>query len=159
MIDLLYSIDVALFHFLNHTIANVVFDVVMPFLTDLNKILVGRLLAAVVWILLLVKGAKKERIVALVLVPLLFFTDQLTSQILKNIFLRPRPCHEIDGVRLVANVRLLVDCGSGFSFPSAHAVNNIAAATYFSYFYRKWTWAFFTFAGLVALSRIYVGVH
>jgi undecaprenyl-diphosphatase len=45
------------------------------------------------------------------------------------------------------------------SFPSSHAVNNFAAATLFSYYYRRWTWAFVTYASLVAVSRPYVGVH
>lgn len=159
MIDVFYSIDVSVFHFINDTISNAVFDVVMPFLTDLNKMLFGRVLAAALWILLLVKGTKKERIVAVILIPLVVLTDQLSSTVIKNLVLRPRPCHEIGGIPVVANIRLLVDCGSGFSFPSSHAVNNIGAATYFSYFYRKWTWAFFTFGGLVAISRVYVGVH
>jgi len=154
-----YSIDLSVFHFFNATIANPLLDVVMPFLTDLNQTLFGRLLAAGIWILLVVKGTKKERVVAVMLVPLIVLTDQLSSSVIKNLVMRPRPCHEMDGMPIVANIRLLVDCGSGYSFPSGHAVNNIGAATYLSYFYRKWTWAFFTFGGLVAVSRIYVGVH
>lgn len=159
MLNILYSIDVSLFYFINHTISNVAFDIVMPFLTDLNKTLFGRLLAATIWILLLVKGGKKGRIVGLMLIPMIVLTDQFSSGVIKKIVMRPRPCHEIAGMPILANIRLLVDCGGGYSFPSSHAVNNIGAATYFSYFYRKWTWAFFVLACLVALSRVYVGVH
>jgi hypothetical protein len=37
MLELLYSIDVAFFFFINHTMSNPVLDIVMPFITDLNK--------------------------------------------------------------------------------------------------------------------------
>jgi undecaprenyl-diphosphatase len=77
----------------------------------------------------------------------------LNSSVLKFIIERPRPCHEL------ANVHLLVSCGSGYSFPSSHAVNNFAAAIVLAYFLPRWAWAFFSFAALVAFSRVYVGVH
>jgi undecaprenyl-diphosphatase len=32
-------------------------------------------------------------------------------------------------------------------------------ATLFAFFYRRWTWAFFTWAVLVGVSRVTVGVH
>jgi undecaprenyl-diphosphatase len=57
------------------------------------------------------------------------------------------------------NVHLLVSCGSGFSFPSSHAVNNFAAALILAFFFPQNKWWFFGFAALVAFSRVYVGVH
>lgn len=157
--NVLYSIDVAVFHFINGTLANPVFDVVMPVLTDINKTLYGKVIAGLIWLLLIWKGGNRGRIVAILLVPLIFFSDQLSSSLIKKLVARPRPCHIIGETPVVANIRLLVDCGSGFSFPSSHAVNNFAAASLFAYFYRKWTWAFATFASVVALSRVWVGVH
>lgn len=157
--DFLYSVDVWLFHFINGTLANPLFDAFMPVLTDLNKTTYGRIAAVVLWLLLIWKGGKRGRAAALLLVPLIFFSDQLSSSVIKTMIARPRPCHTVDGVQVVAGIRLLVDCGSGFSFPSSHAVNNFAAATTFSYFYRKFTWAFMLFAATVGLSRISVGVH
>lgn len=159
MIDFFWEVDRAAFSFINGTLANPVFDVLMPFLTDLNKTLVGRIAALALWLALVWKGGRKGRLVAFMVIPLIAFTDQLNSSVVKNIVMRPRPCHEFDGVPVLANVRLLVDCGSGFSFPSSHAVNNFAAAPYFSFFYRKWTWAIFALASLVVISRVYVGVH
>lgn len=159
MVDVLYTIDVAVFHFINGTLANPVLDRMMPVLSDLNLTLYGRIAAGLLWILLLWKGGRRGRIAALMLIPLIVFSDQLSSNVIKKLIARPRPCHMIDNVPIVTGIRLLVDCGGGFSFPSSHAVNNFAAATMFSYFYRKWTWAFVTFAGLVALSRVSVGVH
>jgi len=59
----------------------------------------------------------------------------------------------------VQGIHMLVNCGSGRSFPSSHAVNNFAVATLFSTYYRRWRWWFFSWATLVALSRPAVGVH
>lgn len=159
MADILYSIDVAVFHFVNGAIANPFFDILMPFLTDLNRTLYGKIIACILWLLLIWKGGKRGRLVAILLIPLIVLSDQLSSSVIKKIFTRPRPCHTLSDVTIVTGIRLLVDCGSGFSFPSSHAVNNFAAASLFSIFYKKWTLAFIAFASLVGISRIYVGVH
>lgn len=157
--EYLYSIDKWLFYLGNQTIANPVFDVFMPALTDLNKTWWGLSLYAAAWLLLVWKGGRKGRIVALLLIPLIYACDQLSSSVLKKIVERPRPCHEIDGIPVLENVRLLVQCGSGFSFPSSHATNNFGIALFLSYHYRKWTWAFLLYASLVGFSRVSVGVH
>ena len=153
MSEVLYGIDVALFRFLNGTIANPVFDFIMPFITDLNKqpIVLILVAAALFWISM--KGGTTGRWAAILLVLTIVVSDQLNSSVIKHLFTRTRPCHVLD------DVHLLVSCGSGYSFPSSHAVNNYAAATVLAYFYRKWLWGFATFAGVVAFSRVSVGVH
>jgi undecaprenyl-diphosphatase len=153
LIDFLYSLDRSLFHVCNQTLQNAVFDVVMPFVTDLNKNPVALLAVGLLWLLLVFKGGKGGRIAALLLIPAIAFSDQFNSSILKHLVDRARPC------QVLANVHLLVSCGSGYSFPSSHAVNNFAGAIVLSYFLPRWTWAFFSFASIVAFSRIYVGVH
>ena len=159
MIEFFFSIDKAIFVLGNVALANPVFDVFMPILTDLNQAWYGRTLFAILWLLLIWKGGKKGRIVGLLLIPLIIMSDQLSSNVLKQIFARPRPCHEVNGVMEISDIHLLVPCGSGYSFPSSHAVNNFAAATLFSYYYRNWKWLAFALASLVAFSRIAVGVH
>lgn len=153
MLDALYAVDVALFYFLNRTIANPVFDVIFPFLTDLNKQpFTGYVVVAVIgWVLW--KGGTKGRITVLMLVIGAVIGDQLSSSVLKPLFGRIRPCRALEGVRM------LVDCGSGLSFPSSHAVNNFTGATIISFFYRRQTPYWMAFASLTALSRPYVGVH
>ena len=151
--DLLYSIDTSIFFFINHTLANPVLDWLMPFLTDLNKhwqtlVVVGFLLA---W--MMIRGGRNGRTAGALLVISIVISDQLSSTLLKHLVGRLRPCHVLSGVRL------LVDCGSGLSFPSSHAVNNFAGATILSTYYRKYRWWWFSFAALVALSRPYIGVH
>ena len=153
MLEALVSFDREVFHFLNQGSQNWVFDVILPFLTDINQNPIGIVILALLWLLLLTKGGRAGTIAALLLIPTIALSDQLNSSFLKFIIDRPRPCHEL------ANVHLLVGCGSGYSFPSSHAVNNFAAAVVLSYFLPRWTWAFFCYAGVIAFSRIYVGVH
>lgn len=125
----------------------------MPFLTDLNKKPVALVVVGILWLLLLINGGRNGRIAALLLIPTIIISDQLNSSFLKFIIDRLRPCH------MLSDVHLLVPCGSGYSFPSSHAVNNFAAGIVLAYFLPRWAWAFLTFAGIVAFSRVYVGVH
>jgi len=153
MIEFLYSIDKAVFFFINRTISNPVLDWLMPFLTDLNKHKLAIAIAVLLWLWLMIRGGKTGRTAGILLVLSIIVSDQFSSSVLKNFIGRLRPCHVLQGVRL------LVDCGSGFSFPSSHAVNNFAGATILSHYYRKYAWGWFSLASLIALSRPYIGVH
>lgn len=153
MLEILHSIDLWLFHLINGVLHVGILDWFMPFLTDLNKQKIAQIIVLLVWLTLLLKGGERGRTVALLLIPLILFSDQLSSHVIKPLVGRLRPCH------VLSDVRLLVPCGSGLSFPSSHAVNNFAAATLFAYYYKRWWWTFFTFASTVAYSRVYVGVH
>ena len=153
MLDALVTFDRDLFLFLNQGVRNGLFDVVLPFLTDINRKPIGIVILAILWLLLLAKGGRPGRMAALLLIPTIALSDQLNSSVLKFIIDRPRPCHEL------TTVHLLVGCGSGYSFPSSHAVNSFAAAMVLSYFLPRWTSAFFCYASIIAFSRIYVGVH
>jgi undecaprenyl-diphosphatase len=153
MIEFLYSIDVSLFFFFNHTIANPIFDWLMPLVTDLNHNFIARIVV-LLWIGLIIwKGGSQGRITIGVLIIAIIVSDQFNSMVLKDIFGRIRPCKALE------DVRLLVDCGGGLSFPSSHAVNNFAGASVISHFYRKQSKYWYAFAALVALTRPYVGVH
>lgn len=153
MADFLYSIDLAIFYFINHSLQNLLFDGVMPFLTDLNKKPAVLVAVGIGWVALFIKGGSKGRTVALLLIPTIVLSDQFNSAVLKSLFDRLRPCHTLQ------DVHLLVPCGSGYAFPSSHAVNNFAGAFVVSHFYRQLQWAFYGFAAIVSFSRVYVGVH
>lgn len=159
MIDFFIYIDRLLFSFFNQTIANPVFDVLMPFLTDLNKYTLSFVIAGLLWIALIIWGGKTGRIAAAGIVLVIALADQFNSSVLKAIFERSRPCHFVDDVLNVENVRLLVGCGGGRSFPSSHAANNAAVAMLLSWYYPRFKWWFIAFALTIGFSRIYVGVH
>jgi undecaprenyl-diphosphatase len=148
--QVLVSIDTSIFLFINQTLANIVLDIIMPFVTNLDN---WRIPIVIIWLLLIWKGGKKGRIAAILLIPVLTMSDYTSSSILKPLFGRIRPCHALE------NVRLLVNCGSGLAFPSSHATNISAVAVLFSFFYRKGIPVFLLIAFTVGLSRIYVGVH
>jgi undecaprenyl-diphosphatase len=159
MPESLIALDKIIFSFINQGLSNQFFDWIMPVITDWDKAILGRLLIISTVTFLLWKGDPKKRM----LVPLLFLTilitDQINSSVLKNMIARPRPCHVVDGAYIIENIRLLVSCGSGFSFPSSHAANSFAAATLLSIYYQKLSWLFILLAAIVGFSRIYVGVH
>lgn len=159
MIEFLYAIDKELFVFINQTLSTPVGDILWPYATNYSLFLPVRVLLVGIWVWLLVRGGVRGRTAALLLIPVLLLADQLSSSVIKALVNRPRPCQLSDGVPLLPGVHLLVDCGSGRSFPSSHAVNNFAAATLFAHYYRRWAWVFFGFAAVVAISRVAVGVH
>ncbi len=148
--DFLYNIDVSLFRFFNSTIANPVFDFIMPILTNEQYWLPVYIIGL---ILLIWKGGIKGRLTALTLILTVIISDQISSSFLKEIIGRIRPCHTLD------NVHLLVGCGGGKSFPSSHAVNNFAAAMVIFKFFPQKKYLFFSIAGIVTFTRVYCGVH
>jgi len=159
MSDLLYAVDLAIFRFINGTLGNPVSDLLMPPLTDLNVRWFGRILIVSAWLLLFMRGGKRGRAAALLLVPLVVTCDQFNSAVVKQIFARPRPCHLVDGAPVVSDIRLLVDCGGGYSFPSTHAFNHFAGAGLLARFFPGWKAYCFGWATLMGVSRICVGVH
>jgi undecaprenyl-diphosphatase len=153
VLEFLNSIDIASFRFFNGGLSNSVFDFLMPFITDLNKQRLVLVFVAVILFGMLIRGRSQVRIAAILLILTIIVGDQLNSSVIKYWFERPRPC------QVLHNVHLLVSCGSGFSFPSSHAVNNFAAALILAFFFPRAKWWFFGFASIVAFSRVYVGVH
>ncbi len=148
--DFILNIDRWLFHLLNGQLVNSIFDRFFPFITLQSNWL---LLYVILSIWLIWKGGKRGRIAILVLVLTIIVSDQMSSNFLKHLIERIRPCNDY------ISVRLLINCGPGFSFPSSHAVNSFAAAVILSHFYKGNRVLFYSIAALVAYSRVYVGVH
>ena len=151
--DYLQNLDASVFRFVNEKLQNPVFDVFMPFITNLNRHTTVLVFVGVLLVLLCVKGGARGRYAVLVLILGILFSDRLNSSVAKFILARPRPCH------VLAHVHLLVGCGSGYSFPSSHAVNNFCGAVILAFFFPRAAVWLYTFAGVVAFSRVYVGVH
>jgi membrane-associated phospholipid phosphatase len=150
MLEILQNIDTQVFYFLNHNLANPLFDKFFPFITEVKHWILVYIFSI---FLLIFYGGRTGRIFALALILTIIASDQLSSNFLKGLFDRIRPCHTLE------DVRLLINCGPGKSFPSSHAVNNFAAAAVMFVFYRKYAIWGFVMAFLMAFSRVYVGVH
>ncbi|MCX7879954.1 MAG: phosphatase PAP2 family protein [Ignavibacteria bacterium] len=148
--EFFYNIDVSIFYFINKTIANTFFDKLFVLITTQeNWYLTYIFLIYFLW----TRHRLKGKAFVLILVLTITVSDQLSSQVIKEIFERIRPCHSLE------DVRLLVHCGAGKSFPSSHSVNNFAFATLMSSFFTRYKLHFFIIASLIAISRVYVGVH
>lgn len=150
MLEWLATLDRAIFLFVNVQLANPVTDFCMPIITS---DLVLRVLYVIAIVLLFWKGdCRIRRTVALSAVTLLL-TDQIAAHLLKGFFERLRPCHTLD------EINLLVNCGAGFSMPSAHAANAFGQAIVWGMRARHLIWYLFAIAFVVAISRVFVGVH
>ena len=150
MLETLLNIDEKVFLFINVKLANPVTDFIMPLVTSDNML---RILYAVAIILLLWKGDRKLRWMVLASVLVLLLTDQISAGLLKPMIGRLRPCHEL------VDINLLVGCGGGKAMPSSHAANVYGQAVLFSFHYRNVSSYLRNFAALVAISRVFVGVH
>lgn len=91
---------------------------------------------------------------------LILISDQLSANLIKNTVQRLRPCSD---PAFQSQVHLLINCGGGFSFISAHATNHFAIAFYMIGFFeaqKKWFLPVAIFwAASIAFSQVYVGVH
>lgn len=87
-------------------------------------------------------------------------SDQLSASLIKPYVHRLRPCNN---PYLKDFVHLLVQCGSGYSFPSSHAANHFGLAVFSSITmqrFAKWVWPVSLLWALsVAYAQVYVGVH
>ncbi len=151
MIDVIINVDKKIFTFFNSSIANPVFDIFFPIITNQDIWIIPILLGIII---LSIRGGTKGRIASIVLIIGVILADYSSAQIIKPYFQRLRPSHDI-----LDQIRLLVPKGGRYGFVSSHAANMYVSATILGYFYSKQKRLFFTIASLVAFSRVYVGVH
>ena len=108
----------------------------------------------VLFAVLLAKGrGARGLLIVLGLALTITASDQLSAHVLKPIIRRERPAHAH------LDVHLLVRNSRSYAFPSAHAANTFAGATYCARFAPGLAVPLFALATIVSFSRIYVGVH
>ncbi|MGB4774751.1 MAG: phosphatase PAP2 family protein [Daejeonella sp.] len=157
MPEQLAELDRNLFFAINHGLANPFFDWLMPWLR--NPWLWSPLYLFI--LVFFLYQYKKQGLILLGFFVLTFaITDYLSASIIKPAVARLRPCND---PQIKTGVHSLIHCGSGYSFPSAHAANHFALALFLiRVFYRRWKavlplallWAF-----LISFAQVYVGVH
>lgn len=124
-------------------------DKIMIFITTLGD-------SGLLWILvsmgLIVN--KKFRRVGIISLLSLILCFLLNNIVIKNIIQRPRPFYSIQ------DLRILISIPSEFSFPSGHSSSSFAASTGMLLASKKKVfYLFYILAFLIAISRVYVGVH
>ena len=139
------------------------FDYLMPFLSARGYLL---LFPFACYLFLIAYREQKKGsgfnvsyvlLIAVISVSAVLLSDWMGNE-LKNAIMRVRPCLAME------NVRLLVGCTRSGSFPSNHAANSFAYAIPLFYMTRK-HFALqarlypLILASLVAISRVYIGVH
>lgn len=157
MIAELQQLDADLFLKINKGMSNDFFDFIMPLLR--NRFFWSPLYIFI--IAFCIKQYKKQGYF-LILGLLITFAmgDLIASRIIKPNVQRIRPCNEIS---LASTVIKRVPCGTGYSFPSAHATNHFAIALFLiGVFYHKWKSILplaLIWAASIAFAQVYVGVH
>lgn len=152
MLEFLIEFDKVLFLLFNGLLANSVTDMIMPVLTNdsLLRAVFLLIIATLLW-----KGDRKQRWLVLFAGITMVITDQTAAGFLKPLLERARPCQ----LFAPEDINLLVGCGSGYAMPSAHAANVFGQAVLISRHVRFTRWPLYLFAFLVAISRVFVGVH
>jgi len=148
--DVFYLIDLSIFYFFNHTISTGFLDKFFSTITNVNNWYIAYLILLGI---LFIKGGKRGKLAALGIILLIFVTDQTGHNFLKELFQRARPCNALP------DVLTPLGCTGSFSFPSNHAINNFAAATFFAKLFPGYRSVLFISAFLVAISRVYLGLH
>jgi len=166
----LQALDTSLFLFVNRSLANPVFDWLMPVLSGNAFFFPAMFLLGVG---LLWKGNARLRLCVLLLVLILPLGDTFICNTIKHAVARPRPFVTLPEARQWGkigkgyippepgdrSVDMSASIGSRTSMPSSHAANWFAATMILFIYYRRSLWFMLPMALAVSLSRVYNGVH
>lgn len=157
MLEQLIQFDKEFFLAINQGLSNPVFDWLLPIMR--NPYTWAPLYLFLIIFLIKHYGKMGLLIVACILINFAM-TDGISSHLLKKNVKRIRPCNDVE---FKHDVNVRVRCGSGYSFTSSHATNHFGMAVFLIFLLRrKWKpilWIGLSWAFLVSVSQIYVGVH
>jgi len=163
ILNFIVEIDTCLIYFLNDTIRNPLFSLIMP-VFDYDEYWRLPLIAA--WLGVMIFGKRRGRIVGLGALVIILMTDQTSSAVLKPLFGRIRPCNVLpglnmwhDGTWIIISDPILEVYKSSFALPSSHATNTAAQGLWWGWAYPKAKWYCWGTAFVIGYSRIYDGVH
>ncbi len=157
MLETIQQFDQELFYAINKSLSNPFFDWLMPLLRNMYTWFP----LYIFLIVFLISSYAKKGVVIVVFLLLNFATtDIVASRLIKPSIQRLRPCNNPS---LKKDIHILVNCGSGYSFPSAHATNHFGVAFFLiTIFYKRWRWILpigFAWAFSISFAQVYVGVH
>lgn len=143
--------DISLFRLINGSMANPLFDVLMPLASGNRFFMPAVVLAS---LLLLWRGRLRGAVCLLMLVIVVAFGDGFINPKLKELIGRPRPPATLENVRSGGSIARKLG-----SMPSSHAANWFSAALVLFVYYRRSAWVTLPLAVTVGFSRVYNGMH
>ncbi len=151
------TIDNVVFHFFNSTLHSSTLNKVMPYYRSMYLWIPAYTFLIVY---LITNFGKKGLVFILCAVLTIGLSDTISSKVIKPAVQRLRPCQD-DNIK--TEVKLLVPCGSGYSFPSSHAVNHFALIAFLISAARiknHFTVVLLILWALsIGIAQIYVGLH
>jgi len=150
--------DVALLRKINVDWSNDFFDRVIPWLREAN-VWIPFYLFLIVFAIINLGRSALYWILGLAMTVTL--SDQLSSNLVKKLVGRIRPCRDPEVLPLI-HLRL-DNCSGAFSFTSSHAANHSGVATFIIVtlypLVGKWIFAILLWAAAISYAQMYVGVH
>lgn len=145
-------VELAIFKFFNVTIASPILDRFFVYICDFS---IWAWPMAVVIAITIWKGDAKSKWMILLAIIAVALIDPIVYRVFKPIIGRLRPCHEsaLDWIRVVDG------CGGRYGFPSNHAANFFGLAAVAGIFHKTTRYYLYSAALLVAIGRVYLGVH
>ncbi len=163
IIDFAVGLDIRLMYLLNVSLHNPVFNWMMPIFDNDHAWRLPLLLA---WMVLMIFGNRRTRLVGLGALVLLLITDPVSSRLIKPLAGRIRPCNILsglnmwkDGAWIVLPDPVIEIYRSSYSLPSSHAANTAAQALWWGWAYPKTRWVWWGLAVIIGYSRVYDGMH
>jgi len=114
---------------------------------------------SLLWLVLKSNQRKEALLIFFCVALTVLLADQLCASLIKPWVGRLRPTHD---PAIMSRIQTVNDYVGGlYSFPSNHASNTFAVATFFSLLVRHWRMSLtcFSWASLSCYSRMYLGVH
>ena len=148
MLETIQNLDLNMLTALHSLVQNSLFDKIMPYITALGN-------SGLIWIVISIAMicTKKYRMTGILCLSALLLTTVLGEGIIKHLVQRQRPFNHID------SLNLLISEPVSYSFPSGHTGSSFAAATVIaSRIHKAAPWVF-SFAVIIAFSRLYLMVH
>ncbi|RCH54024.1 phosphatase PAP2 family protein [Mucilaginibacter hurinus] len=157
MPDQLLQLDRHLFYFINNELSNPFFDWLMPLLRN-ARFWIPLYVFTVVFCIY--KFKKTGIVIIATLAITAGIADFTSASVIKPAIKRVRPCR--DAVTSSTDIER-VPCGTGYSFPSTHATDHFAIASFLSLVFttrwRKIWWVAMLWAASICFAQVYVSVH